>query len=72
MKDVTGFPLEKGDLVALMAKIVDIDPECVTIRILNSEMELRVSCDEVMGVASSELQKIQMPEPDAPPEAKSA
>lgn len=56
--DVNGQELHKGGLALLLCEILDIEPDTVRIRIMNSDVELGVSvkCDEVLGrVADSEL-----------------
>lgn len=56
--DVNGNELKKGGLALLLCEILDVDPELVRIRVMNSEMELAVCVqeDEVLGrVADSEL-----------------
>lgn len=61
MKDVNGLPIERGELVAVLASVISVSVQGVMVRVLNSDLELGISCDEVLGVASSELQVIQVP-----------
>lgn len=56
--DVNGQELRKGGAALLLCEILDIEPDVVRIRIMNSDVELGVGvkCDEVLGrVADSEL-----------------
>lgn len=56
--DVNGQELRKNGLALLLCEIVEIEPELVRIRIMNSDVELGVcvKSDEVLGrVADSEL-----------------
>lgn len=56
--DVNGQELRKGGAALLLCEILDVEPDVVRIRIMNSDVELGVGvkCDEVLGrVADSEL-----------------
>jgi len=59
MLDITGKPIEEGAAVQLLCTVRRVDEkEGITIRVMNSEMELLVSLqhDEVLGLrAASEL-----------------
>ena len=59
MLDINGQPIEEGGLALLLCEVIAIEPDCVRVRIMNSDMELGVGAkhDEVLGgmVADSEL-----------------
>lgn len=61
MRDVNGAEIVAGELMALLCTVSEIREEGVIVRVLNSQMELLVSCerDEVLGsIAGSELQRV--------------
>jgi len=57
--DINGQEISKGGMVLLLCEVLDLEPGCVRIRVMNSEMQLGVGThhDEVLGgtVADSEL-----------------
>jgi|GEM_PF-5232179 len=66
MWDKGGLPIGEQDLCQLLCTVEEIHEDGIVVRILNSDMELKVSahCDEVLGaVASPELVKY-VPPPD--------
>lgn len=56
--DVHGHEFRKGGAALLLCEVLELEPNLVRIRVMNSEMEMAVgvSRDEVLGqVADSEL-----------------
>lgn len=59
MLDINGQELREGGLAMLLCEVLEIEPQGVRVRVMNSDMELGVGAkhDEVLGgmVADSEL-----------------
>jgi hypothetical protein len=59
MLDINGQAIVEGGAALLLCEVLEIQPGCIRLRVMNSEMELAVGAkhDEVLGgmVADSEL-----------------
>jgi hypothetical protein len=59
MLDINGQELRKNGMALLLCEVLEIQPDQIHLRVMNSEMELAVGAkhDEVLGglVADSEL-----------------
>lgn len=66
--DINGQEIEKGNLANLLCEVLEIEPDSVRIRVMNSEAELSVGTyeDEVLGgvIADSELTAFNPAAPD--------
>ena len=59
MKDINGGEFRKGGMAQLLCEVIDIEPDGIRVRVMNSDHELLIGHhhDEVLGgdVADSEL-----------------